>query len=164
MDLYDRSVWLRLQVNSSKTPGSEPSTRDKVLILREKDPNITAVEMSKIIGVTRERIRQILSKAGLEIDVRPRLMDEKTKDHKCKYCGTRLWDLKRQFCSQECFFADSRGNWLEFPCCNCGKTVSIRESMQRVRVSRGSKRVFCSRDCFATWRANNPGILRRLDK
>ena len=44
---------------------SAPTSRDQVAALRRQDPNMTATEISRRIGRSRERIRQILVALGL---------------------------------------------------------------------------------------------------
>jgi len=41
------------------------TTRDKVLAIRAEQPNAHAAQIARTIGVTRERVRQILKAAGL---------------------------------------------------------------------------------------------------
>ena len=45
--------------------------RKLVVEIREESPNIPAIEISRRLGITRERVRQILKKEGLETRVPP---------------------------------------------------------------------------------------------
>ena len=46
-------------------PRTAPSTRDQVAALRRQDPNMTATEIGRRIGRSRERVRQLLVALGL---------------------------------------------------------------------------------------------------
>ena len=159
-DLPDTVEKLEKQVESMENAQSTMSTTEKVLHLRSVDPNLPAVEIARLLDVTRERVRQILSTAGLDTDVRKKILEEKLKEYKCQGCGGPLSAINRKYCSRDCFYNSIKATWIYFPCTNCGITVQIRGSMQKVRVSRGNKRTFCTRDCFHQWRENNPKIWR----
>jgi len=45
------------------------TTRDKVLEIRAAEPNAQAADIARTVGVTRERVRQILQQAGLPTQV-----------------------------------------------------------------------------------------------
>ena len=45
------------------------TTRDKVLEIRAEEPNAQAADIARTVGVTRERVRQILQQAGLPTEV-----------------------------------------------------------------------------------------------
>ena len=45
------------------------TTRDKVLEIRSEEPNAQAADIARTVGVTRERVRQILQQAGLPTQV-----------------------------------------------------------------------------------------------
>ena len=45
------------------------TTRDKVLEIRAEEPNAQAADIARTVGVTRERVRQILQQAGLPTQV-----------------------------------------------------------------------------------------------
>ena len=45
------------------------TTRDKVLEIRAAEPNAQAADIARTVGVTRERVRQILQQAGLPTEV-----------------------------------------------------------------------------------------------
>ena len=45
------------------------TTRDKVLEIRAEEPNAQPADIARTVGVTRERVRQILQQAGLPTEV-----------------------------------------------------------------------------------------------
>ena len=45
------------------------TTRDKVLAIRAEEPNAQAADIARTVGVTRERVRQILKTVGLPTQV-----------------------------------------------------------------------------------------------
>jgi predicted ArsR family transcriptional regulator len=47
-----------------------PTTRDQVRALREQNPEMSAVDIARELGVTKERVRQLLVALGLPTVIR----------------------------------------------------------------------------------------------
>ena len=129
------------------------STVEKVIYLRKQYPDALAADIARSIGVSRERVRQILEKFGLEANVRPRLKAERSKDLVCFRPGCEnLRKVARSgYCSQKCY------NLVKYPpyyipCTNCGTISKVSQFRYDVMILRGYKNLFCNRACFRDWR------------
>jgi len=121
--------------------------------LRRKDPPLSVAEIARIVGRSRERIRQILTESGLST---ARVPDPRRR---CRVCGRRKsYPLKRGFCIS--CFPSSR--WITFSCPVCGKSFSRRFVHIRYQISkRGYNNFFCSRTCFGKWLGSSFGVHRK---
>ena len=127
---------------------SDLSTRDKVWALRDLDPDITASEISRLIGRSRERIRQILTKLDLETAVTWRLGRSRFPRNNCLVCGKETASRLSKTCSRDCWNQIYGAKMWHFVCPNCGELNSMRESLRRVYKGRGHLNAFCGRKCF----------------
>ena len=133
---------------------SDLDNRDKVRILRSLDQNLMAAEISRILGLSRERIRQLLKKLDLETDVR--MGRGYTKDplgfHTCMTCKEAYKPTTRnqKYCSRECYQRTTL--WWIGQCEYCSKEVRIRESLRQILIKRGHSNAFCGRPCYSNWR------------
>ena len=67
----------------------------KVIALKIYNPEIKAIEIAKLVGVSRERVRQILIKYDMPTKV--------SKMHRpCVRCGEDVKHYVNLFCSSEC--------------------------------------------------------------
>ena len=134
------------------TDRSDVSNREKVRILRDFDPDLGGSELARILGLTRERIRQLLKGLDLETDVRKRLIDQAYRLISCCACGKlyRPSTKDQKYCSRACWIAQTR-SWIG-SCLYCDKRVVMRESWRRVSIGRGHSNVFCGRVCYSLWR------------
>ena len=112
----------------------------KVVQLREKYPDMRASEIGKIVGLTRERVRQILKSQGLSTTV------EKPKPNNCDLCGEPVsGDTSRHMkCIQE-------EAWVIVPCATCGADRKVRSSTHKYRQQNGTHytgKYYCNRKCF----------------
>ena len=131
-------------------------TRESVIHLRKKDPTITASEMSRVIGKSRERVRQILLEEGLPTTVERAILTKV-----CPQCGCE-WVVgnrkKALFCSLQCY-SDSRK--VSIVCDNCGsffkRSRALHEWCLKVRKY---EHAFCNRKCLWVWFGKNYGSAR----
>jgi len=110
--------------------------KQSVFTLRENYPEWTLDAIGKEIGVTRERVRQILKKRGLPTKAKrtPKL---------CAVCSIRI-ETSRKFCSTECRKKNSR---ITFLCSFCGLSVEWPKSVYNAQKRRGYRNIHCSREC-----------------
>lgn len=115
------------------------NTEDKVLKLREEFPEIRAIEIHRRIGVSRERVRQILNKYNLPT----RILIEKPK---CIECNINEVSYGSKKC-RDCFLSNS---WDITECANCGGEVkfSVSHDKYRMKTGRYSGDRYCKRECF----------------
>ncbi len=115
-------------------------TRAKVWRLRLENPRLPAVEIARSVGVSRERIRQIL----LALHMPTRIEAEPVKW--CRMCGIPIHKLKT-FCSREC---RSQAHTIAVTCYGCGIVFVLRRAIYRVRKGRNHPaRLWHSRACWS---------------
>ena len=115
------------------------TTKEKVLALRAGNPLIPAADIARHIGVSRERVRQLLVILGLPT----RVLFVPTF-HLCGVCGAP--SRNPSFCSRKC---QSWSTWVIFKCAVCGRGRRRRGSEVRARISKSrSGNLYCSRKCF----------------
>ena len=138
---------------------------ERVLSLRAKNPCATLQEVAAAVGVTRERVRQILLRAG-----------EPTRHHVeralnvCMECGKPT--QKEVFCGMDCRHNHA---WPLVACDGCGvlfrKSASDINAQARARAAGkvikmpdGATTVykgrnFHSRQCFGAWLGRTVGFV-----
>ncbi len=127
---------------------------DHVVRIRRANPCATLQEIGDKCGVTREAVRQLLTKAGLPTK-------GFRQQYLCCVCGGLISDRVRRsshspFCSPECYH---KYHNVEMVCGYCGKTVERRVSDILVYPTRRNSdkcHSFCSRTCYQVWRKGRP--------
>ena len=121
------------------------TSRQQIIQLRLENPRIRAIKLAELVGITRERVRQILKKEGLttkfeeDYPVRPPTF--------CLTCGNVTPTRGRKYCSKECYVRKR----VVISCAECGKRMEFRPSEHRARLRQTtSGKLFCSRSCFYT--------------
>jgi hypothetical protein len=110
--------------------------KQSVFTLREEHPDWTLDAIGKEVGVTRERVRQILKKKGMPT--------KSTRIPKvCSVCGIRV-ETSRKFCSSEC---RKKNSSITFKCSFCNVDVTWAKSVFNAQKRRGYKNIHCSREC-----------------
>lgn len=104
--------------------------RSKVIHLREKNPCMTLQAIGDACGISRERVRQILSEDGLKT-VSVRMYNV------CLNCGKTT--KNKMFCNVSC---QKEYSHITVECFYCGKPIE-KEQSQLVR----GRLTFCSRSC-----------------
>ena len=125
--------------------------RAAIVSLREEDPYITASEMSRKLGRSRERIRQLLVILELPTKVVYPIRF-------CEQCGGLIGSkngTRKNFCSMQCY-SDSCNTLLT--CDNCGDLFKRRiAQIEYYTYVRGYEHYFCDRRCFGAWSGRNFG-------
>uniref|UniRef100_A0A6H1ZWY4 Putative sigma-70 region domain containing protein n=1 Tax=viral metagenome TaxID=1070528 RepID=A0A6H1ZWY4_9ZZZZ len=134
---------------------------DKVIELRRANSCATLEQIGNRAGVTRQRVSQILLKAGLTTR-------HYIQDYLCIVCGAAIktsYGYKRKglFCSQKC---RSEYHTVTVECEICGKQV--KRLISRVLSYPGNpnrhNHIFCGRKCWETWAAKNAGFGNKYRK
>ena len=113
------------------------TTRDQVKQLRERNPEIKAVDMAKSIGVSKARVRAVLISEGM-----PTRLKIKTPFWNCIKCGKNI-TRKVRFCSDVCKQAYY---YQELNCLNCSSLILIKRSVLKKKKKK-SEKTFCSYSC-----------------
>ncbi len=129
--------------------------REKVVIaLRKSNPCATLEEIGGDVGVTRERVRQILNKANLPTK-------KYITTYLCNHCGDpiprRRTYQNPKFCSTKCYSAYSR---IQIACTFCGTLKEYRAKEVTWKIEnrgRSSSLFFCSKQCQGKWFGKNYG-------
>jgi hypothetical protein len=101
---------------------------------------MTLTEIGNEIGITRERVRQLLVSEHLETRSTGKIPVPMPL---CKRCGIPVPYRKRTFCSDKCHRPTGR---VTVNCRYCGKEISLMASVYKTRSVR-SKYMHCSRTC-----------------
>ena len=116
------------------------TTRDKIKELRERDPSIKAVNLAHILGVSRERIRQILEDENM-----PTRFDREKKY--CKVCDKQLYlDNKTGFCWEHWTAKEKAKSTLTLICPVCKRPFALQKSQLKARLARNNT-ISCSYSC-----------------
>jgi len=140
--------------------GDSLSTREKVEYIREKYPDSLAIDIARSIGVSRERIRQILGKLELETNVHHRLLRQERVNWECARpdCTNLKVRSTSVYCSMECYNQHIHPSRY-LPCTECGTIVRVRHGNYKLRLERGYKNIFCSKPCFSSWRLGKTKLI-----
>jgi len=111
--------------------------------MRQNNPNIKAIDMAREIGVTRERVRQVLKSLELSTNFRRKWF--------CRDCGKRV---ARYATRCKACYIESR--YTFYTCEECGATKRIYiADLKRLHPR------FCSQKCQGKWLGRNYGSKRR---
>lgn len=138
------SLW-----NRERKPRGLGSVAQQAIRLRKDNPCLTSSDIGRELGVTRERIRQILARDALPTR---RLHQE----YVCQQCGTTI-QQPRRFCSLKCRF---EYNHPVIECDQCGKL--FRRDTSKILASARNPlsfgRFFCNRHCLGKYRGLHSGF------
>ncbi len=122
-----------------------------IIEIRKSNPCATLKQIGDKIGVTRERVRQILNENRLPT------IHWKQK-YLCIVCGSEIKERNRKwkhsaFCSVEC------GKKYHHPtliCDQCGKAFT--RQLSYILRTKNDAGTFCSRQCYGKWLGRNYGF------
>lgn len=119
-------------------------TRKQVTDLRAANLSISMAEIAKKVGISRQRVYQILRKDGFP--TRRRVLKNQ---YECLVCGAVT---EHKFCSKEC-----KIKWKQIPvvCTRCGKLFLRNRSQLLNNYRRHDSTLFCSKHCSGKWLAEN---------
>ena len=127
---------------------SQSTTRRLVL---QALPDGSMAQIGASIGVTRERVRQIVREEGLEIHRKERHITGY-----CLNCNAPLFSGQHdKFCSMACL---QKYHSIELTCEVCGVHFSRLGHYCRASQRRGYKHIFCSKKCQGLWLGNSYGF------
>ena len=131
-------------------------TRERVRELRESNLFMSMSEIGRLVGISRQRVFQILQEEGLPT----KHLSMKVNKHRyhCQVCGKIS---SHQLCSDEC-----KKQWQQIPivCTNCDR-LFFRDVHQFLANYRNhSNSLFCSRDCQSKWIGEHCGFKSRPNR
>ena len=109
--------------------------------LREEDPEISQASMARKIGVSRERVRQILVKLELPA------IGKVKRPHYCDSCSKPIWKgrfYQRKYCDNICKRA---AHCVTIKCAGCLKLFPMRISDWNRTVRDQHRTISCSMKC-----------------
>jgi hypothetical protein len=155
-------IWYKNKWLIPSDVGLNPETnRQKVVRLRKTNPCLTTTSIGNEVGISRERVRQILKSSGLQTR-------KYYKRYVCNNCGEKIIPSaeynSKLFCSRECHDA-----FYEFSveCAMCGKLFTITNQYINRRLQPSSRyngldKIFCSKLCWQNYfRTHVNEILKR---
>jgi len=134
------------------------SNRTKVIELRVNNPCWSATHIAEMVGLSRERVGQILRGNGL-----PTTSVQYGKKYKvemeCNHCHKKFQgDRHSLFCSLKCVSDYHR---VDLVCEICGVVFKRRYGEIRSRYCEGrdtTDHIFCSKKCQGKWLATTYGF------
>ena len=141
--------------NARKAAGGKSKA---ICLLRTQNPDMKAIEIARTLDISRERIRQILTKNNLptKIEKSPRLI------RLCRWCSTPLpyWN-KSGLCST-CYGNNRFLSHRTILTCNgCGRHFFRQNGVTRAGAKRGYRYIFCNRHCFGHYAGIHFGLGTR---
>ncbi len=124
------------------------TTKDRILKLRQQDPEIKAVRISEQLGITKEAVRQNLMSLELPTNF---WLPTPT----CIDCGKP----KSSHMAKHCRSCHRKAYHTTLTCNECGKVQEFTISRART-LKRRNKHHYCSHRCASKWFARNYGFKR----
>ena len=114
----------------------------RVIQYRRKYPGMRASEIAKKVGISRERVRQILKAEGLPTTI------ENLPVNVCSVCAAKMVSRKTTTC-RDCIIKNA---WVEVHCETCDTLKKVRKSTYKYRAKQDNHRYnnkyYCGRECF----------------
>lgn len=125
----------------------------RVALIRKNYPDTKAIRISEELGISRERVRQLL----VELDLPTSFEIEPMPN--CKHCGVQLlYRLKEQSTGlcKDCFMASKR---IVVVCFQCRQSFILRKTDYDMRKRRGYQHTFCGQRCKGAYLGKTYGFL-----
>ena len=144
-----QQTFLRYEDNRTNN-SRESDTRQRVKELRMSNMFMRMSAIARLIGISRQRVFQILQEEGLPTKhlVKPVNKDQ----YSCLVCGKIS---THKFCSDEC-----QKKWQQIPvvCTRCGKLFFRNVHRFLANYRDHSSTLFCSRNCQSRWIGEHYGF------
>lgn len=114
--------------------------RDDIVRLRTTYPEMTLSDIGGELGLSRERVRQILVQENLETRSTGRIPIPMPT---CKMCNNLVPTRKHTYCSPKCQRPNGRTTTR---CYGCNKEITLMTSQYKARTQK-ALHVHCSRAC-----------------
>ena len=153
--------------------------RERIVELRQLNPTMTLEAIGEKVGVSKERVRQVLVKEDLPTVAVGQSSTKEKEKIPCIECGTldKKFNTKQSlYCSKECISKARNKYWIRFhkehpdrrttyQCAYCGNSKTIRTGIYERQV-RNFKNLYCSHSCSlqAQWDNKDSKIRRESNK
>jgi len=126
------------------------TTRERIIELRMQDPDMKAVRMAELLGISREAVRQILVKLKIPTNFwRPPAL--------CIDCGKLLG---YNHSHKRCFPCYSKFHHTTLICDGCGVSYELRLSEAKTTLKR-NKHHFHNYSCRSKWLGRTYGFKKK---
>lgn len=135
--------------------GVKPNYKRKLAMVstRLRNPCATLEQIGGKFGVSKERVRQVLSEANA-----PTKSIRIKNQYHCLNCGKLIQTQGKKFCSHECQHLYSQ---IPIKCSECGEIFHISKSQLFARETRRKvEGYWCSKQCFGKWLSRNHGFIK----
>ena len=129
------------------------ANKQRVLDIRKKDPLRKAIDIAQEVGISRERVRQLLNELGL-----PTNLKNPKKIYLCSGCGRSILYTQRR--TMLCAICKIKSNYQLVTCQGCGEQFPRRNCVVRTSKKRGYEHVFCSYSCNGKHNAAQYGFQK----
>lgn len=116
-----------------------PNTKS-VIFFRKERPEFTCAEIARRVGLTRERVRQILFEAGLSTT-----REGYGESIICPDCGG-----PKNSAPKRCRDCNHKAHLVELICANCLTEFEMTMANYRTRLKRGCENFYHNRQCWET--------------
>lgn len=125
----------------------------KIIRFKKKNPCLSGATIARKFGKSRERIRQILTKARVKVESL-----KITLGHICPQCkGPKTY--QQRVCRQ-CLEKEREDRRVQVACTNCGKLNTKTIAHLLWYIKRGYQHFFCNRKCLGQWLGLNYGFAK----
>ena len=130
------------------------SVRESVIELRQVDPNRSASDMARVIGCSRERVRQILKSLDLPTTSGAYRVQYFCQNRECGREMTGSGRTTRKYCDKTCHSKACRTKVI---CAECGTAKFVTNSQYKYKMAHGQKVWYCGRACLGKWLGREHG-------
>ena len=129
--------------------GTMATTRQAIgALVRAHPGRYSKSELARMFGVSKERVRQIVLKDGLEPYLRPRGSPGRPRP-RCARCGKPVSKGAR-LCA-DCYAELRWRGTVTLRCHWCGRDFALPLSRYEAKLRAGQRRFFCSQECRLAW-------------
>ena len=127
------------------------ATSAKVIALRIYNPSLKGSEISSLIGISRERVRQILKKYELPTKA-------SINYNSCLQCKKSTGKTGRKFCNPTCRTLYIN---IQLECEVCHNKFDRRKAVHEHNLEKGYKHIYCCKQCQGHWLGVHHGGMGR---
>ena len=136
-----RSASATDRVTDHAPPSKGAYNREKIINYRKNYPEMTLEAIGNEIGVSKQRVAQVLIEANIETRSLNKIPKELPL---CKRCGKTVSTQRRIYCSNDCRYPEGK---KVINCYYCKKEVILFNSQYKSRITKYTH-LHCSRVCY----------------